>query len=167
MDEILEEFKLESEEILDEMLTLLEEVEEDPTLNPKLEDFGQRVDRIMGSSSVLAMQNPSPLLANITIYSELCKLIGYKCSQVDGNSELSKITVAFLLDATEMLQDFIQGLGQVPEPSIKEALNEAFKSRLQMIAGKFDENLRASVSSSTLSNKTTQSQIDDLFEKLK
>ena len=68
MDEILEEFKLESEEILDEMLTLLEEVEEDPTLNPKLEDFGQRVDRIMGSSSVLAMQNPSPLLANITIY---------------------------------------------------------------------------------------------------
>jgi hypothetical protein len=163
MEEILEGFIQESKELVSEMTEILEVVESSPDKCPKLEDYGQRVDRIMGSASVILEEHKSQLLSNILVYSQLCKLIGYKCSQLDGRSELAQITVAFLLDATEMLDEFIDSLGIDPEPDVKSFLTNTYKSRLEMIASKFDSNLRSTVGTD---GKAVQSQIDDLFAKL-
>ncbi len=170
MEDILQEFKDESSELVDQILEILEEAEESYANRKKLEEFGQIVDRIMGGAQSMAMATSNPLLDQIGKYAQLCKTVGYKGSQIDNDEAFYTVIVAFLLDATEMLQQLIDVVGTGKETSVKEVLSLTFLDRLQWIAQKFDNNIRGSVATSADKKedkkKQSQEDIDALLKSL-
>ncbi len=167
MDEIVVEFKAESKKLVEEMMEILEEVDGQYTHRFMLENFGQLVDRIMGGAKNLALVAEKPdNIAKIGKYAELCKLVGYKSSQVE-NEQLFIVSVALLLDATEMLQEMINRLETDKEVDVKGLLNTTFLDRLSWVATKFDEGLRASVAIDQANKpRKSQEQIDTLLKQL-
>merc|ERR1711976_794029 len=127
MDELLVEFKSESKDLISELMTILEDLEDDPGKVKDLENYGQIVDRIMGGAKSLAMAvDDSETLNRIRTYAELCKAVGYKGSQIEGNEEFANIVIALLLDATEMLEQMVVTLGTDQQKDIKQHLNQTF-----------------------------------------
>lgn len=168
MDEIVVEFKEESKKLVDEMMEILEEVDGQYIHRFMLENYGQLVDRIMGGAKNLALVAEKPdHIAKIGKYAELCKLVGYKSSQVQ-EEQLFTISVALLLDATEMLKDMLVHLETEKEVNIQGLLNNTFLNRLSWVATKFDESLRASVAvnKGVVTTKKSQDQIDVLLKQL-
>jgi len=167
MDDILKEFVDESKGLIEQMIEILEKVESDPSQLKELETYGQIVDRIMGGAKVLALDHPATHpVHSIANLSELCKLVGYKASQVTNNPHLITVVIAFLLDATETLASLNAEIA-VPQPKkISDLLTATFLDRLQWLAKKFDENLRASVAITKESAKSTQDDIDALLRQM-
>lgn len=174
MDDILKEFAVESKELIQEMVDILELVEVQPDKYTELEKYGQVVDRIMGGAKVLALDHPpAHMIHTIGNFAELCKLIGYKASQIGSNAQFLTIVVAFLMDATETLQDLNSGLEGGQTKPINELVTQTFLERLRWLAGQFDKNLRASVATGT-ENKagdaqleaSTQADIDSLLKQM-
>ncbi|MCB0422848.1 MAG: hypothetical protein KDD61_17740 [Bdellovibrionales bacterium] len=169
MDELLVDFKSESKELVDQMLELLEEAEDDGLdVKLKLDEYGQLVDRIMGSATSLCMVvEDSRYLEKIGHYAEICKIVGYKGSQLE-NEQFFIVVVAMLLDATEMLQIMLKELGTTSERDLKDIITDTFLERLRFINSQFDENLRGTVATQGRddANSSTQSQIDSLLAAL-
>ena len=166
MDEILVDFKQESIELTESLIAILEDIEMDFSKVERLDEYGQVVDRIMGGAKNVAMFSDNPdYINNIADYAEICKLVGYKGSQIEGNESFFNIVVGLLLDATEMQLEILNALGTEKEKSIKEHLNETFLDRLKWVSNKFDENVRGSLSlDKKTSTKASQSDIDDLLK---
>ncbi|NJL24357.1 MAG: hypothetical protein HC902_03735 [Calothrix sp. SM1_5_4] len=129
-----------------QLIDILESIEGDYSQYRRLEEFGQIVDRIMGSAKSLAVMIPShkAVLESIGLYGELCKAVSYKASQVDNNPELYNIVVALLLDATEMLEEMVER-SENEELDMRRYLTSAFIDRLKWIDQRFPSNLRGSV----------------------
>lgn len=101
--DILNDFYKESNIIIAESIDLLEEIEGDFSQKEKLKVFANKVDRLMGASSSLAlMAEPDHGLNLVTDYTSLCKLVAYKAAEIDNNEKLYDITVALLLDENEI-----------------------------------------------------------------
>ncbi len=145
MDEILVEFKSETKDLVAQMMNILLSVEDSPEEIAQLENYGQLVDRIMGSAQTLALSSPDLLTVEaIGKYSALCKIVGYKGSQIGADTALAPIVLAFLLDATEQLERMVDRV-DVPGVLDQGEFDDTFKDRLSWIAEKFDQNLRASL----------------------
>lgn len=166
MDDILEEFKQESNELVDEIIEKLELAEEGLENRSNLEEFGQIVDRIMGGVQTMSMASDSKLLNQIGQYTKLCKIVGYKGSQIVNDEHFYNVVCAFLLDAVDMLKIMIQVLGTKKEKNVKELLSQTFLSRLQWISEKFSDDVRASVATKADKEKKSQVEIDDLLKQL-
>lgn len=161
------EFVVESKGLTDQLTEILESVVEDPKLFKELEAFGQIVDRIMGSAKFIALdyppEHPSHAIANFT---ELCKIIGYKASQVGDNPPLTSTVAAFLLDATETLDQLYKQLESGQSEQLSSLLTTTFLDRLRWLATKFDENLRTTVAINKESAKSTQNDIDAILKQM-
>lgn len=146
MDELIADFKSESKTLAGQLLEILEAIEGDYSQFRRLEEYGQIVDRIMGTAKSLAVGIPElqTILGPIGNYGELCKAVAYKGSQVANNAELYNIVVALLLDATEMMQEMIENMGS-GKIDLKSVLNATFVDRLRWLEQKFPAHLRASV----------------------
>lgn len=146
MDEIIEEFKSESHELVQHLLSILEEAEDDFTKVRSLDTYGQIVDRIMGGAKTIAVTDPSlTTVEAIGKYSELCKAIGYKGSQIKDNVQLYNVTVGVLLDGTEMLDEMLDGMVVGNEKSVDDFMTSHFLERLTWLAGQFGDEYRSSV----------------------
>lgn len=147
MDEILDDFRSESKGLVDELMDILDEVEGEYDRRGDLEKYGQVVDRIMGGAKSLemAVDVGESNLPKIGMYAELCKIVGYKASQIEGNEQFFDAVVAVLLDATEMLEQMVNNLGSEGEKNIKDLLSNTFLDRLKWISGHFDANMRSSI----------------------
>jgi hypothetical protein len=158
MDEIIEEFLKESKALLVEAEDFLEAAEDGLQAKKKLEDYGQRIDRIMGSAKSIAMDNGSKTLQSIGLISELGKVIGYKGSQVNEEA-LYKIVVAFLFDATDALNDLVDSMtnGDAETDTDYKTLLD----RLRWICTKFDASL-----SGTLKTNTPEEEVKELLKRL-
>lgn len=165
MDELLTEFKAESKGLAEDLVNILEEIEGKFSQYKRLEEFGQIVDRIMGGASSLAHAINVPQLVQISKYSELCKLVGYKGSQNTSDEQLYTIVVAFLLDAVEMLQIMIDNLGDDHAKPIKELVSNTFLDRLRWIDKRFAAGLRVSVAVKS-DKEQSQDDIDQLLKTL-
>lgn len=157
-DEMLKDFATETNDLLKQMSAALEVVESDQTALNKLEEYGNLVDRIMGGAKLLAMSYPADHLTHVIgAVSEVCKAIAYKASQTHDNKELVSIVISFLWDATETIENLNKGLekGSVE----KGQMTDMFLDRLRWIVGKFDENTRGTVGSTT-GVKTANPSID-------
>lgn len=167
MDEIVIDFKSESKGLIQQMLQVLNGIEGDFEQKQKLENFGQLVDRIMGGAETLSMViENNEQVVTIGKYAQLCKVVGYKASQVDKETFFD-IVVAFLMDASEMLGQIVENLGTEKEVDLKTALPKTFLDRLKWIADRFDDDLRASVaveSSKTAPTKDQQVLINDILK---
>lgn len=164
--DIIIDFVDESKVIVAELLKILEDVEGNFTQVQQLEEYGQKVDRIMGGAKSLAlMATPEHALHVVGDYADLCKAVGYKASQIKGNSQLFDICVALLFDATEALSDGIDNLVEdEASTELRGSLSATFLERLRWVNNQFGADVRASVGSG--SEKMDQNDIDSLLRKL-
>jgi hypothetical protein len=166
--DIVKDFVSESKKIVDDLIELLEGIDGDFAQVKQLEEYGQRVDRIMGGAKSLAlMVPPDHALHVVADYAALCKAVGYKASQIDNNPQFYNICVALLLDATETLQDLIERLEEDEKgQELKESFTTTFLERLRWVSNQFGADVRASVDAKTQKKKMDQNEIDELLRKL-
>jgi chemotaxis protein histidine kinase CheA len=166
---MLVEFQKEAKTLLNTLYETLESIDDDYSKSKDLENYGQVVDRIMGGAKILALDfDESHFTHQIGNYAELCKAVSYKASQIQDNESLFCICLAFLMDATDVLKDMINGLSSNTKLEMKSFFNHAFLDRLKWISGKFSSEVRASVSFDTGNAEEVMDQnaIDDLMKKL-
>jgi hypothetical protein len=165
--DIVKDFVEESKVLIQDLVDLLESIEGDFSQVSQLEEYGQRVDRIMGGAKSLAlMVAPDHPLNTIADYAALCKAVGYKASQIDNNPQFFDICVALLLDATETLQDWITRLEDGTAQNLRDSITTTFLERLRWVSNQFGADVRASVDSKKNAKKMDQNEIDDLLRKL-
>lgn len=172
-NEILEDFTTESKTLLDQLIELLQDADGDPSLVSNLDKYGQIVDRMMGGAKSLAQAFPEEfppghLLHQFGDYAAVCKSVGYKASQIHDNEPFYNVCVAFLLDATEMLQKMLKMLNADSSLNVSQLLTKTFLERLSWINAQFKGDVRATVASKETgsSPQATQTEIDDLLKKL-
>lgn len=110
--ELLQGFKEESTGILNELKAVIEKLEDVTTEFPValMQDFSQKIDRIMGAAKTIAMEDPSHLgLQRISALAELCKHIGYKAAE-QKELKLVPIFTAFWSDVITITEDLIGAL---------------------------------------------------------
>ncbi|MFN7906184.1 MAG: hypothetical protein ACK5P5_13470 [Pseudobdellovibrionaceae bacterium] len=160
--ELLEGFLEESKKITVELLEILENLEGSPENVAELANFGNQVDRIMGGAKSIAIMVPNNhALHLIADYSELCKIVGYKGSQIKNNEQFFEIVVALLLDATETLEILLNGIDK-PISTLKSIFTHTFVERLKWVSHQFGEGFSQTVDS----QKLGQDEIDKLMSKL-
>jgi chemotaxis protein histidine kinase CheA len=137
MDEILQEFCQETNSIISELVSILENLEIKPDDYKALEVFGQKVDRIMGAAKSLQLQKMGEI-------SELCKIISYKSAQ-SKNIEVVTIATAFLFEAVEVLKEMIANLGKGQTEEINPTAINTIISRLEFMSNKLASIQRSSV----------------------
>ncbi len=149
MNELIAEFKLESQEIISELLNELNELEEDLSRVAELEKFGQKVDRIMGGATSLAMSfDQNAFLVQIGSCAGLCKTLGYRGSQIRDNEALSGAVVAVLLEMTEILKVMVDlcGTPQENKFDLKSKSLQILMDRLKWLSNQFSADIRSSLS---------------------
>lgn len=164
--DIIKDFVSESKVLIQDLVELLEGIEGDFSQVGQLEEFGQKVDRIMGGAKSLALLVPADHpLHTVADYAALCKAVGYKASQIKNNEQFFDICVALLLDATETLSEGIENLANDSGDDIKDSLTATFLERLRWVSNQFGADVRASVDAKK-DKKMDQNEIDDLLRKL-
>ncbi len=165
--EILNEFILESKTIIKMSTNLLEKVEGEMVQAPKLQDYGNYVDRIMGGAkSIAVMASPGHAVNLVSDYAALCKIVGYKASQINNNEQFYDICVALLQDATENLESLLDNLDKSPE-DLKATISSTFLDRLRWVSKKFSSEYHSSVGSAGAGGKSLeQNEIDNLMKKM-
>jgi len=166
--DIVKDFVDESKVIIQDLVDLLENIEGDFSQVSRLEEYGQRVDRVMGGAKSLAMMvPPEHALHTVADYAALCKAVGYKASQIDNNPQFYDICVELLLDATETLQDWIERLeADESAQDLKNSFTATFLERLRWVSNQFGADVRASVDAKKTTKKMDQNEIDELLRKL-
>lgn len=136
MKEIVLTFCQESEELIKQLNSILEDFEK--AYDPKyLENFGQIIDRMMGAAQSLGAME-------IGKFCEMGKIIGYKASQA-SDPQLLELAAPILMDAVELVDNMVALLKR-GERTTKENLPiDAFSSRLKWYLEKFSDIERASV----------------------
>lgn len=137
MDELIQEFCLETNTIISDLESLLEKLEENPSDFQLLETFGQKVDRIMGAAKSLEY-------LTIGTITEFCKSISYKAAQ-SKNTELVIIVVAFLFEAVEALKEMSKTLSTSGLEQLDPTISKTIFSRLEFISQKLIHIQRSSV----------------------
>lgn len=155
MQDMVQDFCKESKDIFNGLENLLEDYEETPA--PEiLEEFGQRIDRVMGAAKSLEANT-------MGAFCELGKTISYKASQAN-DQKLLDIVVSILFDTIDILQK-VNSKIKVDQIEDVENLNlDAFGTRLHWIADKFKDIQRSSVDIG--GSPQDQKSIDDLLSEL-
>ncbi len=160
MQEIVDEFLVESLELVDEMDEVLENAEENPKQSPEsLEKFGLLIDRIMGTAKSLGLEQ-------LGAFCELGKTVGYKGSQINDQKTLS-ITVGVLFDALDVLKIALEKTKKSEEKIFETGQAKALFSRLQWLSTQFAHIQRSSVAfgqqSTDSKEDLEQKSIDELL----
>ncbi len=160
MKEIVIEFCDESDELIEELRDTLDEFEDHPEKPEYLEKFGQTIDRIMGASKTLGLQDLGDLC-------QMGKIIGYKASQV-GEQPLQEVSGGILFDLCDLVEVLLTNLREGSESHDFNV--EAFKGRLEWLAAKFKHIERASCAfdekeakGAKAKGKTTTAELDRLI----
>jgi enamine deaminase RidA (YjgF/YER057c/UK114 family) len=172
-NEILEDFKKESKNLLKEMDEILEKIEDRFDLVLDLEVYGQTVDRMMGGAKSIAANFPEEFPSEHFIhqfgdYAALCKAVAYKASQIQANEQFYNVCIALLQDATDTLGKMLITLDKDTALPISKILSKTFLDRLKWVSNQFGTEIRGTVSSATSdrAKKMSQDEIDNLLKKL-
>ena len=154
MCEIVDAFCTESFELLDNLNSILEELDQNTQQVELLADFGQIIDRIMGAAKSISA-------SEIAVFCELGKTIGYKSSQV-ADENLLNVVIPILQDAVDLLRKMLTAFQQGNSQSLVGLSPTAFVGRLKWLSSKFKTIERSSVAIKT----DNQSSIDDLLKSM-
>ncbi|GAB4013918.1 MAG: hypothetical protein Fur0010_11230 [Bdellovibrio sp.] len=157
MQEIIDGFVEETNGLLLELRGCLEDFENDPTNNSKLEEFGQKIDRIMGAAKTIGADAIGKICA-------LGKMIGYKASQ-SSDVALNQIVCGVMFDCVDLLEEMMKGIEKRDMSSVKTNV-EAFISRMKWLAEKFKHIERSSVAIESEKPKKKKVNTTPEFEKL-
>jgi hypothetical protein len=111
-NEIIVSFKEEAKLILQELETVIENLEEHQGDFPKalLEDFANKTDRIMGTAHTFFTQYPDQeVFLQIGKFGALCKATGYKASTLN-HIILIPIFAAFWADTVEIMNELCNNI---------------------------------------------------------
>ncbi len=136
MKEIIIEFCDESDALLEELRDILDDFEDDPENSILLEKYGQTVDRIMGAAKTMGLEDLGHLC-------QMGKIIGYKGSQAE-NKALQELSGGVLYDLCDLLEVILGNIREGKDQKEHDFNLEAFKGRLEWLAGKFKHIERAS-----------------------
>ena len=137
MKEVVDDFVTESEQLFAKLEDILDEMEDDPSIDANFEKFGQTIDRVMGAAATLGADQ-------ISKFCELGKIIGYKASQ-SQYQQLRSTVIAVLYDAVDLLKKMLSQIKSGDDTSLKELNTNAFMSRLKWLSEKFKDIQRSSV----------------------
>lgn len=161
--QILTSFVAESKKLVGECLDILERVDGHPDQAFLLENFSNRIDRIMGASKSLAPSDEGHSLHVIGQCAELCKILGSRATKLSHQTQLFNTTVSFLIDATEHvgdLLDLVHEPASVLQESVKDVLVDRLKWLMEFVV--VPTNTPEAKESETLHQKD----IDALMKKL-
>lgn len=161
--EILNSFAEESKQLVEECVGILERVEGHPEQAVLLENFSNRIDRIMGAAKSLAPQDEGHALHVIGQCADLCKILGYRASKLAHHPQLFNTTVSFLLDATEHVGELLNRVNEpavVLRASVKDVLVDRLKWVLELVV------VPAATPDAKASESLRQKEIDELMKKL-
>ena len=158
MKEIVNDFCDESVELFNELEATLEVLEDDPTANKELENFGQIIDRVMGAARSVGAEE-------VATFCELGKTIGYKSSQVNDEA-LIEVVTAILFDSVDLLRKMIDQIKTGKAHALGGLNTKAFVTRLNWLSDKFKDIERSSCAYKEDSKNLSQSSIDDLMASL-
>ncbi|MEK6578454.1 MAG: hypothetical protein AABZ55_04445 [Bdellovibrionota bacterium] len=138
-DSILEIFKVESLKLIGELNGVVKVLENSHQIFPSelLEEFSQKIDRIMGTAQVINELNPKHLgLKRIGTIAELCKKIGYGAVE-KKDVALLPIFAAFWADTLEVIGELLNALeNEKATEKISREFSEVVQSRLEWLAKK-------------------------------
>lgn len=135
--EILDGFIEETSLLLKEAINIIEAIEDTQDEVPKalIEDFANRMDRIMGTVRTFEQMAPeSKSFPMIGKFCELCKATGYKAATLN-KPQLIPIFAAFWADTVEMLETLCANVGD--EDKAQKAIQDfapALQKRLTWLA---------------------------------
>jgi chemotaxis protein histidine kinase CheA len=137
--EIVEGFREESKQILNDLGAIVESLE-DPqvgTFRQELSEFAQKIDRIMGAAKTLSLADPNHLgLQRIGKIAELCKVLGYRAAE-SGSAKLVPFFAAFWADTLDVVTEMIDSLEDVAEcDRIATEFSSVVQKRLEWLANK-------------------------------
>lgn len=133
MKEILDDFISESESLLEELNSVLEDIEDNPEQGEKLEEFGQIIDRMMGAAQTIGIEKIGHLC-------QMGKIIGYKAGQ-HNQPAMTEMTCGVLFDLVDLLENLLKELKEKQEANYD---TSSFVSRLEWLAAKFSHIKRSS-----------------------
>lgn len=138
--EILQDFRTESEGLMDELEAVVEDLEaSDGAAFPdaKLKEFSQKIDRIMGAAKTLLSFAPGhPGITFIANVSEMCKTMGYQAVALQKTS-LVPFFAGFLAETVEVMREVLVGLGEKDgAKAIVQAHSTQLEKRLKWLAEK-------------------------------
>lgn len=110
--EIVDSFREEANELLGELRTIIEKLEDSDGTFPKelLEEFANKADRIMGTAKTFDTMYPgNPVFQQIGKFGELCKATGYKASTLNHQG-LIPIFAAFWADTADIMDELCQNV---------------------------------------------------------
>ena len=138
--EILNDFRTESNQLVAELEEIIEALESStPGQFPteSLKEFSQKIDRIMGAAKTLLMMAPEhPGLIFLANISEMCKTMGYQAAALQ-KAPLLPIFAGFWADTVEVINELLACLGSEQECRVLVADKSAsLKKRLSWLADK-------------------------------
>ncbi len=139
MAEILSDFCQESKKICAELDSIIDDIDDEDCeqMKTELERYGQTIDRVMGASKSLGLNQIGKLC-------ELGKTISYKASQV-SEQPLLALVVSSMADCTQTLKQLIDRVEVDHREDIPNFNLKAFLERLIWLEGKFSNISRSSV----------------------
>ncbi|MBI3544284.1 MAG: hypothetical protein HY075_13520 [Deltaproteobacteria bacterium] len=159
--EILASFRDSSIDILKELVVVAEKIGDaaggDGFPVELLQEFAQKIDRIMGVAKTIAMEDPGHEgLKRIATLTELCKFIGYKAAD-QKNARMLPIFAAFLGDVVSAIEELTVN---IENPAAAQEVTKTFLPVLQ----KRLEWLKTKVAS-TPGQPNSQADVDALLKK--
>ena len=162
--DLVKDFIDESKKLIDECMDLLEELEQKPQQYKSLDVYGNKMDRIMGTSDNIKFLFPEKTAFSlITDYTKICKRVAYNTTMISNNLSFVTTVISFLMDATETLALLIRKCEATAEEA-KSQINPAFIERLKWLSGKFKEDYKGSVGLGR--DAMNQDSINDLLKKM-
>ncbi|MBS1985817.1 MAG: hypothetical protein JST16_16785 [Bdellovibrionales bacterium] len=136
-EDIIIEFRNESQAVLGELLNIVEKIEDDETDPALFSEFAQKIDRIMGAAKTLAMVEPDHQgLAALSHLCELCKRLGYKVAEIN-DPKLAPMVGGFWADVLEVIQNLLRNLSNVEQSRIiAEGFPKVLQKRLEWLTQK-------------------------------
>lgn len=135
--EIVEGFKEETTQLMQELTQVVEKLEDQSDEFPSalLEEFAQKIDRIMGTAKTLSQMDPGHEgLVILAKFGELCKATGYKAA-ASKCVPLVPIFAAFWADTVDTIEDIVKNFED--EEKIKKITQEfspVIHKRLEWLA---------------------------------
>lgn len=136
--ELLEGFTSESKQILTELEELVEELEESKGFpSEKIQEFSQKIDRIMGAAkTLLTIDKENTGIRFLANTGEICKAMGYEAAALP-RPELVPFFASFWAETVEVMQEVLSNIADTRKcQAIVVAKSSSIEKRLIWLASK-------------------------------
>lgn len=156
--------------MLAELIDVVDQIETSQGEFPSklLEEFSQKIDRIMGAAKTLVVSfGAHPGLERIGKLSELCKALGYQAASKRVMA-LLPLFAAFWADTIEVIQDLLGALEDSDQSEqIAKSFSAVLQKRLEWLAAKVAAApAPGQTGQAAIDAKTAEAQIRDLLKSL-